>query len=76
MKLLLVTWRDVVSKHLGWGVLDEMKKERAPHCQTIGWEVQREYGELMLVSTICDDEASLLTIIPEGMILSEKELSP
>lgn len=79
MKLLLVRWRDATSKHLGWVSEDELSKGGPPVAVTVGFEYERKDGFLKLISSYVDEDGqrdySLDTIILEGMILEERELS-
>lgn len=74
MKLLLVSWRDAASHHIGWASLSDIAKIKAPIAQSVGWEVTRDLTQLVICSSLVDDEGSLTTVIPLGMIVSEELL--
>ncbi len=80
MKLLIVTWLDAASHHLGWATAEEVRATKPHRIQSIGWEVERvgviPSGWLKLVATLVDDgDMSGDVIIPLGCILEERELS-
>jgi hypothetical protein len=80
MRLLLVTWADAASFHIGWAEPDEVDS-KAPHqVRSVGWE-RRRVGEapagfLQLVASVVDDGSmSGDVIIPLGCILEERVLA-
>lgn len=76
MKLLLVTWHDAVSSHVGWKKQDDVKKQQPATVRSVGWELRRTKRALTLAASLVDDECDSDVTIPLGMILSEKELKP
>lgn len=74
MKLLLVTWHDAVSDHVGWKKISHLKKQQPATVRTVGWEVRRTKRALTVAASLVDDECDGDVTIPIGMILSEKEL--
>jgi hypothetical protein len=69
--MLLVHWRDIESRHLGWAKKKKMKKAKPPLCKTVGFELKRTKKKLVLIGTDCADEGSVLTVIPVGAIAGE-----
>lgn len=76
MKLLLITWHDAVSGHVGWKKLDDVKKQQPATVRSVGWEVRRTKRALTLTASLVDDECDGDVTIPLGMILREQELAP
>lgn len=74
--LLLVTWRDAVSNHVGWEKLDTIAKQTPVTVRSVGWLLRRTRRHITLVASIVDDEGSSDVTIPTGWIISEKEIKP
>lgn len=75
-KLLLVTWHDAVSNHVGWAKIEDVEKQQPYVVYTIGWEIKRTRKRLTLASSLAGDECSGDTTIPIGMIVREEVLTP
>lgn len=74
MRLLLVTWRDAVSNHIGWASKADVEKQECAIARSVGWELKRTKTKLTLVSSLVDDEVGGDLTIPIGMIVREEEL--
>lgn len=80
MKLLLVTWLDPASHHIGWADIATIKAQKPHTVLSVGYEAHREgsipNGWLTLVASEVDDgDCSGDVTIPLGCILEERELS-
>jgi hypothetical protein len=80
MRLLVVTWVDAASHHLGWAEPDEVDGTGLHRVQSVGWERRRigaaPEGFLQLVASLVDDGSmSGDVLIPLGTILEERELT-
>jgi hypothetical protein len=74
--ILLVTWRDAVSNHVGWAKTADVHKQQCPVVHSVGFELRRTKRHLTLISSVMEDECSGDLSIPLGMIIREEILQP
>jgi hypothetical protein len=73
-RLLMVTWHDACSAHVGWKPITEMEKQQPPVVRSVGWEIRRTKLYVTLAASIVEDECDSDVTIPLGMIIREKVL--
>ena len=55
-KLVLVTWNDAVEMEGGWHEIDTIKQHDLAVCKTVGWIVEQNDKQIIIMSTIEGDE--------------------
>lgn len=74
MKMVQIIWNDANEMH-GWGVEEEIKLDKLPVVETIGYLFSQDDEQLVIVSSQSDYGAYLGRLaIPKGCVKTIKEL--
>ena len=78
-QLVLVTWHDAIEMEAGWHDMKEITQQKTATCKTVGWLVDKNDKQIIIMSTIEEDENEIagggVHTIPTDWCISIQQLS-